>query len=474
MLTPTHNLAIEACLHDVFRDLTQGVDSASQVQNIFMAVINKALRVLRDGMLEWNSSSTAQRVPPEVLASCLDHLSLADLVRASHVSRHWRSVALAFPALWTDIRLTSAHPRILDLLRSVLPRTGACPVDFAYTRSHTTSSPGPLDDIDLLLCEHMHHMRSIAWPGSIDATCFSQPAPMLETVSCSSVEIAYLPESFLGGVVGRMRSLELAYLDLTLEGFPALSSVTHLVCTLPWNVRGTASLGPLFDLFPNVEYLHLRALKSQHGTPSCSAPPSLRFLSLETQDLDVDIASVLDLCRHEDLRDVTLRARTVHLDLLDSLLSSLNSLSVSMHQHFLEIEGFSDVGLTRSISLDLHMMRDEDIACHVVRLAASLKSLTLPLRAWTCLLSFPNALPVLAKVTLRISQFLEYSCLSQSLPIDNSPLHTPMLRSVVLQLPARAAEWRALEIRACQILGPDSPRDVDATLMVGSEVVPLR
>ncbi|KZV81256.1 hypothetical protein EXIGLDRAFT_731544 [Exidia glandulosa HHB12029] len=438
--------------------------------------MNKTLRVLCDGMLEWNSSSTVQRVPPEVLASCLRFLSLADLVRASHVSRHWRSVALAFPALWTDIRLTSAHPRILELLRSVLPRTGACPVDFVYTRSHKTSSPGPLDDIDLLLCGHMHHMRSISWPGSIDATCFLQPAPMLETVSCNSVEIAYLPEHFLGGVVGRLRTLELAYLDLPLRDYPALSTVTRLVCALPWDVRETAGLGPLFELFPKVEYLHLQALGAQHGTPSGSAPPSLQFLIVQTQDLNVDVASVLDRCRHEHVRNVILDARTVHPDLLDSLIRPLNSLAVSTDRHLLTLEGFSDVGFNRHISLDLHVMRDEAIASHVVRIAASLKFLALPLPTWTCLLSLPNALPVLTKVTLRISKYEDYCRLATSTSVDKALLHTPILRRIVLEVPRDDTNMSTAvpEIRTCQLLGPDSPRDVDVTLMLRSEVVPRR
>ncbi|KZV78798.1 hypothetical protein EXIGLDRAFT_783247 [Exidia glandulosa HHB12029] len=124
-------------------------------------------------------------------------------------------------------------------------------------------------------------------------------------------------------------------------------------------------------------------------------------------------------------------------------------------------------------------MGDEAIACQVVRIAASLKFLALPLPAWMCLLSLPNpnALPVLTKVTLRISKYEDYCHLAASAPVDKALLHTPILRRIVLEVPPcdDLQDLTAVpEIRTCQLLGPNGLSDVDVTLMLRSEVVPRR
>ncbi|KAJ7286985.1 hypothetical protein C8J57DRAFT_973196, partial [Mycena rebaudengoi] len=72
-------------------------------------------------------------LPNEVLAAILKQV--ADLpvtsqetlypfpIVASHVSQHWRDMSLAFPELWSRIRI-SRHPRSLELAELFVERSG--------------------------------------------------------------------------------------------------------------------------------------------------------------------------------------------------------------------------------------------------------------------------------------------------------------------------------------------------------------
>ena len=54
-----------------------------------------------------NASTRTHTFPPEILALCFAPLPFSDLVHASHVSSHWRSVAVNAPWLWAVQELNS-------------------------------------------------------------------------------------------------------------------------------------------------------------------------------------------------------------------------------------------------------------------------------------------------------------------------------------------------------------------------------
>jgi len=81
-----------------------------------------------------NSSKAVARPPDDVLAEAFRYLvggwrkGLPYLVRASHVSRRWRRVALSNPSLWSNIQLrpTSCSQKYqTELIEQYLARSGA-------------------------------------------------------------------------------------------------------------------------------------------------------------------------------------------------------------------------------------------------------------------------------------------------------------------------------------------------------------
>jgi len=78
------------------------------------------------------SIDPASRLPPELLVHCISRehgLDLNDIVRASHVSRHWRSIALAEPTLWTKLFVSKQPGLPLAFNSELLARSGAASLD---------------------------------------------------------------------------------------------------------------------------------------------------------------------------------------------------------------------------------------------------------------------------------------------------------------------------------------------------------
>ncbi|KZV81254.1 hypothetical protein EXIGLDRAFT_844757 [Exidia glandulosa HHB12029] len=465
MLTPNHNLALEACLRDVFRDLTHGAHSASHVQEILMAVMDKSLRVLRDEMFEWNASFITQRLPPEVLAICMQCLPFMDRIRVSHVSRDWRSVALAFPALWADIRLSTKYRAAPHLLRLALSRTGICPIDFTYSQVTPTIDNFGINDV---LCEHMHHLRSIDWSGSIDMTCFSRPAPMLEVIRCTTVQGPSVHGDFLGGVVGRLRSMDVRCLYLADEPCPALSTVQHLECSLPWNV--TVGENGLFSRAPALEFLALRNVRELNSLPSGPAPPSLKHVSIETTNDDFDFDAVLEEWGHDQMNYISLRSGITDLNYFPSIIRNLVSLDVSVDllqpPYSIVFRGHNHAGFTRLVAIPVEATYRTQLhaftmlALYIPRVTlwscTSLQSLGLPLPAWISLLEHSIALTCLAHLTIRVSEDDEYCSLCVG---DASiSLILPALRDIVVEVPLAAMHeiGATPTLTASHIIGQDA------------------
>ena len=101
------------------------------------------LRARKSGLYHQltNTEAAIGRMPDEVLAEIFRHLEggwdddLPFLVRASHVTRRWRSVVLSIPSLWSAIELrptNRSHLYRTHLINEYLARSGASLLDIEF------------------------------------------------------------------------------------------------------------------------------------------------------------------------------------------------------------------------------------------------------------------------------------------------------------------------------------------------------
>ncbi|KZP25840.1 hypothetical protein FIBSPDRAFT_1041203 [Athelia psychrophila] len=135
------------------------------------------------------------RIPSELLSEILSQTTptlrygriseRCSIIALSHVCRHWRSVALATPSLWTYILFRCGQngiPRELACNRAWLLRSGqeslAIYIDTSYSRAASKSA------IELLLPHSLRWREIKAHTFDVDARIFSQirgRIPMLES-----------------------------------------------------------------------------------------------------------------------------------------------------------------------------------------------------------------------------------------------------------------------------------------------------
>ncbi|EJD44223.1 hypothetical protein AURDEDRAFT_166615 [Auricularia subglabra TFB-10046 SS5] len=113
--------------------------------------------MLRELTQAWSASNDRLwDMPDEVLGLCFAFLPFSSRIAVSHVSRRWRTIALAHPAIWADMyfSLLSNQDQLLHL---ALPRTGCHPVDLICL---IDEDPGEMVEKGLL--QHAHHLRTVA------------------------------------------------------------------------------------------------------------------------------------------------------------------------------------------------------------------------------------------------------------------------------------------------------------------------
>ncbi|KAH7920988.1 hypothetical protein BV22DRAFT_1198536 [Leucogyrophana mollusca] len=195
-------------------------------------------------------------------------------VLVSHVCVHWRTVALATPALWTEVYVRYTKRPPFDQAAAWLSRSQNLPIDVAIETTPLPdasldvdgSGPAPMSDADLtavlaLLAPHIARWRAfelhVACYHQLE-TCFLPvlsvpplPVPVqLEVlvvavaVSRDGVQQHFPPITFFGGVLPRMKAFTAIGVDVEwgqdwLVGGASLRSidlVNHRAKTRPsWN-----------------------------------------------------------------------------------------------------------------------------------------------------------------------------------------------------------------------------------------------
>ncbi|EJD39778.1 hypothetical protein AURDEDRAFT_128110 [Auricularia subglabra TFB-10046 SS5] len=225
-------------------------------------------------------------IPNEILAICFAFLPLRDRILVSHVSRHWRAVSLAHPAIWAKLDFFERFKNVPAVLDLALSRSGRHPV-------HIYDCPGPdiRGVVARALAAHMSHIQTIWCSYGRSSVPLTLPAPMLRTLRGNlDHELVIISPSFLGGHPGQLRTLALCAVLLP-PVCPALSTITDLSLTGPSDVDQAAGFSRLFLLCPVLESLKLEQLQHSlaHYLPRTPSPQSLRKISLETIDADYDL-----------------------------------------------------------------------------------------------------------------------------------------------------------------------------------------
>lgn len=220
----------------------------------------------------------AHKLSAEMLAACFAFLDMIDLISASHVCHFWRSVSLAFPALWAHISVDSrlAHPA--NIIHMAMSRAGCLAVDFEDLY-YSDEIPDGLADA---VTRYMDRLNTLKWAHDPSALDLTRPGPLLREFACKW--LCVIPEEFLGGVAGNLRTLRIGSAIFP-EKCPALDTVTYLDMAFPWCMKPDeiTSFSRIFHLLPRLEVMHLRNLEGSPGStlPLGPAPRTLREVSLQ-------------------------------------------------------------------------------------------------------------------------------------------------------------------------------------------------
>ncbi|EJD39767.1 hypothetical protein AURDEDRAFT_128103 [Auricularia subglabra TFB-10046 SS5] len=266
-----------------FEMLARDAIDATQMQLVLEELTRVSRSILSGLVDDWHlANDPLRRLPNELIAQCFASLPLRDRIRASHVCRGWRSIALAHPVVWADLDFRERFFDKESLLEMALERAAQHPVVIR-------SCPEPTRPAGVVrvLTAHMSHIQYLELPDRVSVAVLSQPAPHLRYLQLQT-DCRIRPE-FLGGCVGQLRTLKLR--SATFDACPALSTVTDLTLNPPFNPDQHDAYRPLFSLFPALRSLTLPELASQDKrlVPDGPAPASLRHLSLKTSQFQFDV-----------------------------------------------------------------------------------------------------------------------------------------------------------------------------------------
>ncbi|KAF8072243.1 hypothetical protein FPV67DRAFT_1779290 [Lyophyllum atratum] len=182
--------------------LEHGVSAIEPVgKDAAQAVVRKrAERAVYSRLRLLNQATPVGSIPPEILVQIFEFADRSSAaqerrpwshairrkaipITVSHVSGHWRDVALSSPVLWTEINISP--PWSLKTIRRFLSRSAACPIHLNLTIptigfGHLLSS-GLLNDnaqsLRDIILEHIPRCRKITIKGD-----FGQLEPLLYTM----------------------------------------------------------------------------------------------------------------------------------------------------------------------------------------------------------------------------------------------------------------------------------------------------
>jgi hypothetical protein len=112
-----------------------------------------------------NLSAPVSSLPNEILGEIFRYMkdsyrvnNIPDVVVVSHVTRHWRNVALSNPSLWDTIRVNASNPS-MDLPIAFLARSKPCTLDITFA----VPDDAPMSSLRMVseLIPHFGHIRRL-------------------------------------------------------------------------------------------------------------------------------------------------------------------------------------------------------------------------------------------------------------------------------------------------------------------------
>ena len=187
-------------LSDIERDLHEVLQAARTIKNTFLPV---------------------NRLPPEILSTVLENrTSDLDLVAATHVCRHWRSILISTPSFWTRFRFQPTR----DVSRALtyFERSKSAPIDIEM------NVHSQLDlEFSKHLAPHIARTRSLTIGGDPDlvhatSLLLRNTATFIQHLELHSLGLyAPLPDDLLSQHALSLRCLRLRNVGTTFKSpFP--------------------------------------------------------------------------------------------------------------------------------------------------------------------------------------------------------------------------------------------------------------
>ncbi|EDR14005.1 uncharacterized protein LACBIDRAFT_305345 [Laccaria bicolor S238N-H82] len=264
-----------------------------------------------------NSLAAISRLPPEILSKIfvycaatyeLPQLTL-DWAKITHVSRHWRNVAIGCPHLWTTP--VFARPRWVE---EMLKRSKMA---LLFIDARFTYMAAPKYEAIQLAMNHISRTRelkldsSCAWFGKKLFSSVPRAAPMLQTLVLSTSTM-YSAEPFLDNYSippelfsddsSQLRCLELTHCDIDWTSH-LLRGLTHLKIhnTAPGTRPSTLLFLDVLEQLPTLTVLDLKdALPhvSADGSSTVSYKRKIELRSLTNLHLSGSNYDCSDALRH--------------------------------------------------------------------------------------------------------------------------------------------------------------------------------
>ncbi|KZV85050.1 hypothetical protein EXIGLDRAFT_268335 [Exidia glandulosa HHB12029] len=291
----------QASLDPLNPDILQPDALVFAQSRIFKAVAHTVALILR---MANERTASISRLPLEIIADVLSHLSVHERLNAALICHQWRTAALAYPSIWTDL---TGFGLASSKLAVALHRSKDVGVDI-----HVQIRGADSGHFFPVLRMHMHHIRRLSisisddWRWELN-DALARKAPRLEEASVEmktmfgSLEHK-LRDDVFDGYAPRLNRLDLSYIAPPACA-PALQGLRNLKFMI--QLARAEELQTLCANYPALESyeLHVTADLLPNRGPHVVAPPPPR---LQVLSLPRCYSNLLSAMPHAEMRRVVL------------------------------------------------------------------------------------------------------------------------------------------------------------------------